>query len=122
MENVRKIFAIFADRNNYPVYFHCQGGGDRTGTLALVVNGLLGVSREDALKDYLATGYKDYGVTDPRHLKMLDDFLAAVDSYPGRTYPEKINSHFKALGFSDDELDGYRRFMLERKEEGDMYQ
>lgn len=115
----KMIYREILNTNNYPLVFHCIAGADRTGTLALVVNGLLGVSREDALKDYLATGYKDYGVTDPRHLKMLDDFLAAVDSYPGRTYPEKINSHFKALGFSDDELDGYRRFMLERKEEGD---
>jgi protein-tyrosine phosphatase len=117
LARARQIYREMLNTNNYPLVFHCIAGADRTGTLALVMNGLLGVSRDDALKDYLATGYKDYGITDPRHLRMLDDFLAAVDSYPGKTFQEKIESHFKSLGFAEEELDGYRRFMLERKEE-----
>lgn len=34
-----------AATHNEPVYFHCSAGADRTGTLACVIEGLLGVSQ-----------------------------------------------------------------------------
>ena len=34
------------------VYFHCKIGTDRTGTMAFFLEGLLGVSHEDKLRDY----------------------------------------------------------------------
>ncbi|MBR6073186.1 MAG: InlB B-repeat-containing protein [Bacilli bacterium] len=34
------------------VYFHCRIGTDRTGTLAYILEGLLGVTEEDMLEDY----------------------------------------------------------------------
>ena len=37
------------------VYFHCHGGSDRTGTLAFLIEGLLGVSESDLSKDYELT-------------------------------------------------------------------
>lgn len=46
---------ILANPKNYPVYFHCVHGRDRTGTLAFVINGLLGVSKKDLYRDYELT-------------------------------------------------------------------
>ena len=46
---------ILARPGNYPVYFHCVHGRDRTGTLAFVINGLLGVSKKDLYRDYELT-------------------------------------------------------------------
>ncbi len=37
------------------VYFHCAGGADRTGTLAFLIEALLGVSESDLSKDYELT-------------------------------------------------------------------
>ena len=42
-----------------PILFHCAGGKDRTGVIAMILEMLFGVSREDALRDYLLTN--DYG-------------------------------------------------------------
>ena len=39
------------------VYFHCAGGADRTGTLAFLIEGLLGVSESDMSKDYEITTF-----------------------------------------------------------------
>ncbi len=39
------------------VYFHCHGGSDRTGTLAFLIEALLGVSEEDLSKDYELTSF-----------------------------------------------------------------
>ena len=39
------------------VYFHCAGGADRTGTLAFLIEALLGVSENDMSKDYELTTF-----------------------------------------------------------------
>ena len=39
------------------VYFHCIGGADRTGTLAFLIEALLGVSESDLSKDYELTSF-----------------------------------------------------------------
>lgn len=44
-------------REGKVVYFHCHGGSDRTGTLAFLIEGLLGVSESDLSKDFELTYY-----------------------------------------------------------------
>lgn len=39
------------------IYFHCIGGADRTGTLAFLIEALLGVSENDLSKDYELTSF-----------------------------------------------------------------
>ncbi|MBR4593848.1 MAG: tyrosine-protein phosphatase [Bacteroidaceae bacterium] len=39
------------------VYFHCAGGADRTGTLAFLIEALVGVSENDLSKDYELTTF-----------------------------------------------------------------
>ena len=51
-ENTKDLFAFLADETNYPVYFHCAGGADRTGTLAFLLGAILGVDEETLLRDY----------------------------------------------------------------------
>ena len=43
---------ILADPSAYPAVFHCAAGKDRTGLLAAVVLGLLGVPDDDIITDY----------------------------------------------------------------------
>ena len=52
---IKEIFDLLADESNYPVYFHCNAGADRTGTIAFLLNGLLGVSERDITKDFELT-------------------------------------------------------------------
>lgn len=40
-----------------PVYFHCAGGADRTGSLAFLIEALVGVSESDLSKDYELTTF-----------------------------------------------------------------
>lgn len=55
--NYKKMFEILSDSSNYPIYTHCQGGSDRTGTFAFLLNGLLGVPYEDLLRDFELTSF-----------------------------------------------------------------
>ena len=48
MQNNQKqcleIFEFLSDESNYPVYYHCWGGADRTGTLAFYLGAVFGMS------------------------------------------------------------------------------
>lgn len=56
-ENYPQIFELLADESNYPIYMHCNFGNDRTGSMAFILNGLLGVNYEDLTRDYEITSY-----------------------------------------------------------------
>lgn len=43
---------IIAETRNHPLVFHCHGGKDRTGILAAVLLGILGVDDKDIIEDY----------------------------------------------------------------------
>ncbi|MBO4262909.1 MAG: tyrosine-protein phosphatase [Clostridia bacterium] len=56
-KGLKTVFSIFADASKYPLYIHCHGGADRTGTTAFLLNGLLGVPYEDLIRDYELTSF-----------------------------------------------------------------
>lgn len=54
-ETIKGIIEMFADESIYPVYFHCHGGADRTGTLALMLGVVFGFDSETLLREYELT-------------------------------------------------------------------
>ena len=58
---MKKIFDVLADPSQYPVYYHCNAGADRTGSITYIINGLLGVSYEDLVKDFELTSFSSQG-------------------------------------------------------------
>ena len=56
-ETVAKIFEHIKEADQKPIYYHCYGGADRTGTLGFLINGLLGVSYSDLVIDFELTSY-----------------------------------------------------------------
>lgn len=55
--SIKSIFEVLAKEENYPMVFHCNAGADRTGTLAFLINGVLGVSYEDLTRDFEITSF-----------------------------------------------------------------
>ena len=84
--------------NGDNIYFHCTIGSDRTGTLAYFLEGLLGVSEEDRLRDYeisyfygltSRTRFHDYIATsqiNPRFESMYKSYPTNQDIYNYYTY------------------------------------
>ena len=58
---IKDCFNLFANADRKPVYYHCHGGADRTGTLGFILLGLLGVSYTDCVIDYELTSYSSIG-------------------------------------------------------------
>jgi protein-tyrosine phosphatase len=51
-ETIIEVLAILSDPSAYPAMFHCSAGKDRTGIVAAVLLGLLGVPDETIVADY----------------------------------------------------------------------
>jgi protein-tyrosine phosphatase len=57
--NFGEVIIHAADPDNHPMVFHCTAGKDRTGLMAMLLLGALGVSDEDIVLDYeLTTHYR----------------------------------------------------------------
>ncbi len=80
---------VFADWSNYPVLFHCAGGADRTGTIAFLLNGLLGVDEYSLIADYELTNDRprSYGINGANG--GFYGLWQAVQKYDGKTMQEK---------------------------------
>ncbi len=99
----------FADWSNYPIYFHCAAGADRTGSLAYVLQGLCGVEELSLIMDYELTVYRD------RTYNGFPEFVKTVRNFKGDTIQEKLYNHFHdSLGLTHMELSNiYNIFMTE---------
>ena len=110
-EPFARIFRIFTKRESYPVLFHCSGGRDRTGTLAFLLNGLLGVSEDDLCRDWETSVFSDNG------MKFTSDRIKGLISYlntlPGATMKERCESYAKSCGITSEEIAAFRGIMLE---------
>ena len=113
--NLRGIFE--AVQYGDPVVFHCSMGADRTGTLACVLEGLLGVSQSDIDKDYeLTSFYYAYrarngnyqgGTADWAHL------IGQIQALSGDTFRDKCVTFVKSLGFTVAEINTFRHAMID---------
>ena len=78
------------------VYMHCWGGADRTGTLAFLLEALLGVSESDLSKDYeLTTFCGDVRQRNGTEWKFRDMVAYLRTSFPGDTIQEIVTAWAK---------------------------
>lgn len=110
---------FFADESNYPLIFHCQIGRDRTGTLALILEGLLGVSEEDIKLDYLVSMLSESGNKDKAEVStLLANFTSTLNyiknSGVGSSLSSKTESYLKtAVGLTSEEISSIKNIMME---------
>lgn len=106
-----KIFREFTFSENYPVLFHCAGGRDRTGTVAFLLNALLGVSEDDLCRDWEVSAFGDSALTfSTGRIQRLMDFL---HSLAGEDICEQAESYARSCGISAAEIAAFRAIMLE---------
>lgn len=109
---------IDAVTHREPVYFHCTSGADRTGTLACVLEGLLGMSQSDIDKDYELTCFYSGTGTDSiarrRNESDWKGLLNAINAVSGKTFRDKC-VHFAVgtCGMTMSDINAFRAAMID---------
>ena len=110
-------FRVFCDRKNYPIYFHCIGGKDRTGSLAYVLNGVLGVSKHELETDWESTVYS--GKIEPQIKAFLEKGNSQHDAgfakygKDGDSLMRRIELYLLDCGVTEAEISEFRSIMLD---------
>ena len=114
---MKEIFKVFCCKENYPIYFHCIGGVDRTGAVAFILNGLLGVSQNDLEIDWEHSFYPDIP-DDPSKAKpntgrsvmqLVNGMMKFGDK--NDTMQKRIELYLKSCGITDAEIASFRSIM-----------
>jgi len=125
---VKQCFEFVAQcvKANKPVYFHCSLGRDRTGTLAMLLLGVLGVDEGDISKEYELTQFAPHGwaTSEGESSKMTRrvDYKGAAN-YIWENFAKKddgtydefsvgMEKYLLSIGVSQETIDGFRSDML----------
>ena len=104
-----KLLQVFANAENYPIYFHCSLGRDRTGTLAYLLNALMGVEVEYLRMDYMTSAFSVRGTYDAATYMQLEENLNRMFSklnmdYEGANFSEKVAAYALSCGLTEAEI------------------
>ena len=118
---IRQIMDILSEEKNYPVFYHCRIGTDRTGITGVMIGGLLGIPFEEILQDYLFSNFAPIdnqrypGKTPDSNgddiCKYIDELLAL----PGSNFQEKTYLALRMIGVPAAKLDNIINIMTEGK-------
>jgi protein-tyrosine phosphatase len=102
----QRFFKLLAERDVYPLLFHCSAGRDRTGVGAAMLLELLGVSRERVVADFLESNAVFPKM--PLTPEQLSPLFEAIDSSGG------IDGFMReVIGLRPSDLDAIRNDLLE---------
>lgn len=108
-----EILNYFADINNYPIFFHCVAGADRTGTVAMLLEAILGLSDEDIIYDYNATSVsgniRSWLGTDGT-VKLAEGLN---ERYPNKPLSEQLENYVIDTGINPEVLQKIKDILLE---------
>ena len=112
---------VFADKDNYPIAFHCAIGRDRTGTLAITLYLLLGIDVEQIQQDYIVSFFSSACNRDSFENcgEQMETLIYYFSSYKGKdgvssgTIYERTAEYATDIGLSTDELNRIRNNLLE---------
>ena len=122
-EGIKQCFEFIVKclRENKPVYFHCAAGRDRTGTIAMVLEGVLGVPEAQIGMDYELTYFapEDWSMQEDglyHHMRTADSYQNALGymwamSKDG-TLKSGVETYLIGIGVKQQDIDDFRTIML----------
>ena len=122
-------FVVKCVREDKPVYFHCSLGRDRTGTLAALLLGILGVYEGDISQEYEISYFAPRGWSIAYSEKSKVFKNTRLSEYKGvaeflwrrgkkadgsfERFDKCVENYLLEIGVSQQDIDDFRRLMLE---------
>ena len=106
-------YIITAINHNEPVFFHCNLGADRTGTLAFILEEILGFNQSDIDKDYELSMFYTNEIKRTRcnknaYKKLVDEVM----TFTGDTMMTKVINYMLKKGETIDRINRFREKMI----------
>lgn len=107
-------FRTLCNAANYPIYFHCRGGADRTGSLAFILEAVLGFPEKEIELDYERTFYPYQ--RNGAFWKSYQALKAGLMKYgsDGDTLQRLAELYLMDCGITREEIESFRAIMLEK--------
>ena len=110
-----------ANADQKPVYYHCYGGADRTGTIGFMLGAILGMSYSDLIIDYEATTFSNNLKEHDRDSDQYTHFPAMLEEIQSwsfydanKTLKEVIETYLiQQCNVSGEKIEKIREIMLE---------
>ena len=106
---------ITAVTHNEPVYFHCSAGADRTGTVACILEAILGLSQGDIDKDYELTCFSTGTGTDAQARRRNEtdwkNLITAINGHSGASFRDKAVNFATSCGIPISRINAFRAAM-----------
>lgn len=103
-------FIFESIKRNHTLYFHCTYGNDRTGTIACLIESLLGVSESDIDKDYeLSSFYQLRQRSGQNWINLINQ----INALEGSTRQQKVANYLATMGFTEDEINEFVEEMVD---------
>lgn len=109
-------------KENKPVYYHCSLGRDRTGTLSMLLLGVLSVNEGDISKEYELTQFAPYewATSGGETTKMTRraDYKGAANYIwnnfvgEGESFAQGVEKYLLSIGVSQETITEFRSLML----------
>ena len=123
-EGIVRIMEFLSDKSHYPVFFHCLGGADRTGMIALYLRAIAGESEEEIHTDYELTSLSAYamgiaeGVRAQGFRKRTAEYYSGMidklrEYAPGEDFSHQAVSFLLDCGVSPEILEKIKNIILE---------
>lgn len=109
----RNAIRVFASKDAYPVFIHCNGGVDRTGEIAFLLNAVAGVSDAELLEDYEFSSLCVFPRS--RTIPYFQRWLKGIASHssPDKSYSEQVEQYLLGIGVTPEEIAAIRANMLQ---------
>lgn len=117
VQNFGNAIKVMANKDNYPVYFHCSVGRDRTGWMGIALNLLCGVSEEATLKDFILSLFSVSGAYTKGNIDFYTRFNFIKnylnDNYTGSNLSEKLEDYLVTkAGVTHEDCENVRKILL----------
>ena len=114
--NFGNAIKVFANSNNYPVFFHCAVGRDRTGWMGICLNLLCGVSEEIALKEFILSLFSTSGAYIKGNTSFYNRYIRFhnyLNNLSGNNMSEKMETYLTTVcGVTHEECENIRGILL----------